>query len=39
MFICPWVMCVLQKARDDLVFIKVLIDPKKMMHKLMALLK
>jgi hypothetical protein len=32
-------MCVLQKARDDLVFIKVLIDPKKMMYKLMALLK
>jgi hypothetical protein len=30
---------VLCKARDDLVFIKVLIGPKKMVHKLMALLK
>jgi len=29
----------LWKARYDLVFTKVLIDPKTMMHKLMALLK
>jgi hypothetical protein len=29
----------LWKGRNDLVFIKVLIDPKRMMHKLTALLK